>query len=246
MKSFCLLIVQLLLFAACSRQPRNQESFPKHDTVSAPIVASTGWKSLFDGKTLNDWRIFKNRPNNTWEVKDGALHCRPVVEGVKGADERSDLISTETYGNFELVFDFKFASETNSGVMFRVSEELDQPYHTGPEYQILDDMGYPGKVTEMQLTGATFGLYATTGTKKLHPAGEWNNGKIVANGKHIEHWLNGDKILEYEIGSPDWTKRRDASKWKEFPRFSLEDNGHIDLQDHGSEIWFRNILIRSL
>lgn len=239
-------VVLMLLSAGCSHQPRNQESFPTHDSLSSPILAPTGWQTLFDGQSLKGWKIYKNRPNNTWEVVDGTLHCKPLVEGIKGAgDERSDLMTVETYGDFELVFDFKYAKETNSGIMFRVSEELDQPYHTGPEYQILDDAGYPGKVQDWQLTGACFGLYAT-GTKKLNPSGEWNKGKIIAKGNHVEHWLNGDKILSYDINSPDWVQHRNSSKWKEFPRFSQEKQGHIDLQDHGSEVWFRNILIRNL
>lgn len=202
-----------------------------------------GWKALFNGQSMDGWRIYKNKENDSWEVTEGTLHCKPFKEGVD--NKRSDLITTEQYENFELVFDWKISPQGNSGVMYRVTEEFDQPYASGPEYQLLDDTGYPGEVKDVQLTAGNYDMEVAT-NKKLNPAGEWNTAKIVVNKNQVEHWLNGTKVLAYELGSPDWQKRKSESKWKDFPGYGLAAKGHIDLQDHGNEAWFRNIFIKTL
>ncbi len=251
------LICLLLLAAACS--PAKKEN---QETQSAPALVAEGtgaslpsltdaqktegWKLLFDGKTLNGWQIFKARKNNTWEAKDGALHCKPLNESMKGdGDERADLMTTDEFENFELTFDWKISPQGNSGVMFRVTEEFEQPYYSGPEFQIKDDIGYPEVPKELKESGANYGMHATV-PKTLKPVGEWNTAKIVANGKHVEHWLNGQKIVEYELGSPDWVKRKENGKWKEAKGYGMAPKGHIDLQDHGHEVWFRNVMIKTL
>jgi len=130
-------------------------------------------------------------------------------------------------------------------VIFRSTEEFEQPYLSGPEYQIIDDKGYPGKLKDSQHTAANYDMHvATNATTK--PVGEWNSSKIIVNGNHVEHWLNGTKVLEYELGSADWKKRKKDSKWNDAKGYGAAKKGHIDLQDHGSEVWFRNILIREL
>jgi len=220
-------------------------STPASSTVLTEQQKADGWKALFDGKSLAGWQPFKGRKNNTWEVKDGILHCKAVNEQVTGdGDERADIMTTDTFENFDLVFDWKISAEGNSGVIFRATEEFEQPYFSGPEYQMIDDAGFPQEKI-VNLTGANYGLHATT-SKLLKPIGEWNSSRILANGTHIEYWLNGQKVVEYEIRSDDWNKRIAASKWKDSPGYGVSKSGHIDLQDHGSEVWFRKILIKTL
>jgi hypothetical protein len=237
------LIGLLFLVAACSpAKKENQEQV--EDTVIAEVASvpelpsltdaeeAEGWKLLFDGQTLNGWQDFKGRKNNTWEVQDGTLHCKALNENAKGdGDERGDIMTIEEFANFELAFDWKISAQGNSGVMFRVTEEFEQPYYSGPEYQLIDDTGYPGKLTEKQKTGANYDMHFV---------------EIVANGNHVEHWLNGEKIVEYELGSADWKKRKEESKWKEWKGYGLSPKGHIDFQDHGSEVWFKNIRVKAI
>jgi hypothetical protein len=195
---------------------------------------------LFDGKTLAGWRFFKDKENNSWEVMDGTLHCKPF----DGNEKRADLITTEQYEDYELTWEWKISSQGNSGVMYKVTEEFDQPYLSGPEYQLLDDMGYPGKVEEWQKTSSNYGMHIATNAAPK-PIGEWNISKIVVSGDHIEHWLNGKKVVDYELGSDDWQVRKAGSKWKEATGYGAAKKGHIALQDHGGEVWFRNIAIKT-
>ncbi len=230
----------LLIAALIACQPTKQEDLSGNEPSSH---STDEWKSLFDGTSLNGWRFFKNKANNSWEVSDGTLHCKPFSD--TEVNHRSDLITEAQYENFEFTFQFKIASQSNSGIMFRVSEDYDLAYATGPEYQIIDDDGYPGQLAEENKTAGNYAMHVPE-NKTLRPVGEWNEGKIVANGNHIEHWLNGNKVVEYELYSPDWTTRKDSSKWKDFPGYATVKKGHIALQDHGNEVWFRNIMIRVL
>jgi hypothetical protein len=199
--------------------------------------------ALFNGKDLSGWKIYRNLPNNSWEVQDGLLHCRPFSDAEE--NHRSHLMTTRTFDNFELWFEWKISQQGNSGILFRVSEEEPEPHFTGPEYQLLDDEHYPGDVPDNRKTASCFDLFAP-GNKTLYPAGEWNNGKIIARGSSISYWLNGKEVVHYEIGSPDWNERIAKSKWKDFPLFATFTRGHIVLQDHGNEIWFRNLYITEL
>lgn len=239
------LLLVLVLCGAQNYIPVETTEVGNTETLTDELQAD-GWVMLFDGKSLNGWKIYKDRPNNTWEVSNGYLHCKPVDEKAQGSgDKRSDLMSIAEFSDFELMFDWNIAAGGNSGVMFRVTEEYEQPYFSGPEFQLIDDTGYPGKLKDSQTTGANYDVHAPA-PKKLNPAGSWNSGKIVVKGNHVEHWVNGQKVVEYDLGSPDWTKRVAASKWKDTPGYAKAPKGHIDFQDHGSEIWFRHIMIREL
>lgn len=243
-----------LVIVAC--QPKKQEEAPAADTTKtaeapAPAPAATltdaqkaeGWKLLFDGQTLNGWRFFKNQPNDTWEVVDGTLHCKPFVDGVEF--KRADIMTVDQYENFELAFDWKISPQGNSGVMFRVTEEFDKPYYTGPEYQVIDDKGYPGESKDSHMTASNYDMHAVPDAKP-NAIGEWNSSKIVVNGNHVEHWLNGAKVLEYELNSADWKKRKAGSKWNDDKGYGQAKAGHIDIQDHDHEAWYKNIMIKVL
>lgn len=193
---------------------------------------------LFNGKDFSGWRFYKGRENNSWEVVDGVLHCKPF----DGNDKRADLITDKQYENFELSWEWKLLAQGNSGMMFRVTEEFDEPYLSGPEYQMLDDIGYPGKIEEWQKTGANYGMHVAESAKPK-PIGEWNESKIIVKGNHVEHWLNGKKVVAYELGSDDWKERKAKSKWNEAVGYGATTKGHIAIQDHGSEVWVRNLNI---
>ncbi len=250
------LITLLFIVTVCSpvkKEDQETESLSSsvvEAVTSLPALTDSqkaeGWKLLFDGKTLNGWQIFKARKNNTWEVKDGLLHCKALNETTKGdGDERSDLMTTDEFENFEFTCDWKISPKGNSGIIYRATEEFEQPYYSGPEYQLIDDNSYLPKPTDKQLTGASYDMYATA-PKTLKPVGEWNSTKIVVNGKHVEHWLNDQKIVEYELGSSNWQKRKEACKWNEAKGYGLASKGHIDLQDHGHEVWFKNVMIKTI
>jgi hypothetical protein len=254
MKKILAIASLTLVIAACQSKKETTESSSDSTAtseVSKPAESSllteeqkaAGWKLLFDGKSLDGWRFFKNQANNSWEAIDGMLHCKPFDE-VK-ENKRSDIMTNDEYENFELAFEWKISSQGNSGVMYHVTEEFDQPYKSGPEYQILDDGGYPGETKETNMTACCYDMYAVS-NKKLNPVGEWNSSKIVVNGKNVEHWLNGEKVLTYEIGSADWKKRKAGSKWKDEKGYGASAKGHIDLQDHSHEAWFKNIMIKPL
>lgn len=218
--------------------------------IAGSLLAGCGTKResnansnlLFNSKNLDGWRFFKNKENNSWEVAaDGSLHCKPF----DGNEKRANLITVDQYENFELNWEWKISPQGNSGVMFRVTEEFDEPYLSGPEYQLLDDVGYPGKIEDWQKTAADYGMH-TAPDAKPKPVGEWNSSKIIATGKHVEYWLNAAKVVEYEIGSEDWKKRKTTSKWNEAIGYGAARKGHICLQDHGGEVWFKNISIAKL
>jgi len=203
-----------------------------------------GWKLLFDGQSLNGWKNFNAPGISGWAVEDGCL----AASGT-GGDLTGYIITEEQYDNFELAFDWKIAAEGNSGVIYHVieSEKFKTPYLTGPVYQLLDDVGFPQKVEDWQMTGADYAMHvADPAVKKLNPLGEWNSARIVFDNGHVEHWLNGSKIVEFEAWTSDWFHLKNSGKWASAPEYGLSGTGYIALQDHGSKVWFRNMRIKEL
>lgn len=253
MKNIRLTVFSGILFSllvSCSHSRINESAettVVNTDNQLTEQEKADGWRLLFDGSSLNGWQIYKGRANDTWEVVDGTLHCKPLNEEVNGdGDDRADIRTTEEFENFDLAFDWKIAAEGNSGVMFRVSEEFDQPYFSGPEYQLIDDENYPGKPTEAQKTGGNYDMHVPASTKKMNPPGSWNSSRLVVNRNHVEHWLNGEKVVEYDLQSEDWIQRKNNSKWKDVASYGMVMKGYIDFQDHGNETTFKNIKIKIL
>lgn len=238
MKNVLITLLALIVFACGNTTKEIQEEETQTTEVG---TEESEWISLFDGETMNGWRAYQNKEIDSWDIQDGALHCKSFDD----AKLRADLVSNEQYENFELMVEWKISHQGNSGIIYRASETLKDPYLTGPEYQVLDDQNYPGETLPTRMTGANYDMHAPS-VKNLKPVGEWNETKIVVNGNHVEHWLNGDKVVEYELQSEDWKARKEASKWKDTEGYGMESKGHIDLQDHGNEVWFRNIRIRKL
>jgi hypothetical protein len=214
---------------------------PKDNQLTA-AKKEEGWKLLFNGENMDGWRTYQKKENDSWEVVDGTLHCKADTL----AKKRADILTVDQYENFELAFDWKIAPTDNSGVIYRATEEFEQPYLSGPEYQVIDDKDYPDKLSPTQTSGSNYDMHAAPENKSINPAGEWNEGRIVVNGNHVEHWLNGSKVVEYELNSDDWKKRKAGSKWKNAKGYGASAKGHIDLQDHGGEVWYRNIMIKTL
>jgi hypothetical protein len=235
------LIVTLGLFAIFARGAgaADDEKAAEKPNQLSKEERKAGFKLLFDGKTTKGWRAYgKKEVPPSWKVVDGSL---ALVE--KGG---ADLMTVAQYDNFELLIDWKVAEGGNSGIMYRVAESKGPPYVTGPEYQVLDDARHPDANKGKEGThraGALYDLYPPA-KNVVKPAGEWNTTKIILDGSKVEHWLNGEKVVEAEIGSEDWNKRVAASKWATHAQFGKVPKGHIDLQDHGDKVEFRNIKLR--
>jgi len=198
---------------------------------------SAGWRLLFDGSTTEGWRGYmKDSMPAGWTAVDGTL--ARTAEG-------GDIITTETFADFELSFDFRVEQGGNSGLFYRAIEGPAFIYEGAPEYQVLDDEAHQDGASELTSTGSNYALHpAPRGVVK--PAGEWNTGRVVVNGNHAEHWLNGSKIVEYELESDDWKQRVADSKFSAWPEYGKAKEGHIGLQDHGDPVWYRNIKIREI
>ena len=202
-----------------------------------PQERAAGWRMLFDGKTAAGWRGYRmdSMPAG-WQVGDGAL---------TRVAEAGDIITRERFANFELALEWNVAPGGNSGIMYRVTEDSEASYQTGPEMQVLDDAAHRDGLSRLTAAGAAYGLYpAPAGV--VRPAGQWNQARIVVNGAHVEHWLNGVQLLEYELWSPDWQARVAASKFARWPGFGMAQTGYIALQDHGDRVAYRYIKIRVL
>lgn len=227
-----------LLFAACARTVSvGTSEAPMMNQVSAS-ERNAGWRTLFDGTALTMWRAYRGQTVPAgWSAKDGLLTKSQGTE---------DIITRDQFGDFELSFDWRIAKGGNAGVFYRGTEEYDHIYWTAPEYQLLDDPNARDGQSRLTAAGAAYGLYpAPAGVVKA--AGEWNTTRIVAKGPHVEHWLNGTKLLEYELWSPDWEAKVKASKFNAWPNYGRARRGHIGIQgDHSGELSLRNIKIREL
>jgi len=222
----------LLASLACASPP----SQPAHNTLTDAERAA-GWRLLFDGRTTNGWHGFKKDSTSPgWQAVDGAL-TRVAAAG--------DIVTNEQYTNFELSLEWNVAQGGNSGIFFHVADTGSAVYETGPEMQVLDDERHEDGKSPMTSAGSAFAIYpAPRGVVK--PAGEWNQVRIVVRGSHVEHWLNGQKVVEYELGSPDWLARVKASKFKQWGGYGLSPTGRIALQDHGDRVAYRDIKIHVL
>lgn len=210
--------------------------------ASSAVETEKAVVKLFDGESLGGWHAF-NKPGEitNWTVEDGAMVCLGAAKG----DTGGDIVSDTEYENFELSWEWKIEKGGNSGLMYHVIEDskYKAPYETGPEYQMYDDKPETNK---LQSTGADYAMYAANDKKKANPAGEWNTSKIIFDKGHVEHWLNGEKIVAFQAWSDEWENKKKEGKWNKFPDYGVAKKGKIALQDHGKKTWFRNITIKEL
>ncbi len=193
---------------------------------------------LFDGSGLDQWRGYIDEAvGKGWTIDGSVLK----FDGSGGGD----IMTRDKWKDFELKFEWAVTEGANSGVMYRVTPGDSAPYITGPEYQILDNERHADGKSELTSAAALYALYPAEGGR-TEPVGQWNEARIVVNGNHIEHWLNGTQVVDAEIGSDDWNTRMADSKFRDWEKFAKNAEGHVCLQDHGNEVWFRNITIRPL
>ena len=206
----------------------------------SPAEKAAGWKLLFDGKTTHGWHTFKKTsfPDKGWEVQEGWLHCLGAHGG--------DILSDQPFDQFEIQWEWKIQPGGNSGLKYFVLESRNSAL--GHEYQLLDDDVNPdGKLADgKRITASFYDVLKPTAKTSVKPVGEINQSRVVVKGNHVEHWLNGAKVLEYECGSPAVQAAVADSKFKSVHGFGEQVKGHILLQDHESQVWFRNIKIRDL
>ena len=209
-----------------------------------------GWQLLFDGQTLDGWRSY-NRDTlaGGWHVVEGCIQASG-----EGSDGHGYIVTDKKFANFELVWDWKLTNGGNSGMLYHVVErpQFSVPYVTAPEYQLIDVEGWeqknaPAKLEAWQKIGVDYAMHLPDYEKMhINPVGEWNSSKIIFDNGHVEHWLNGEKIVEFEAWTDDWFVRKASGKWTMAPEYGLCNTGLLCLQDHGDPASFRNIKIKEL
>lgn len=228
-----LVLVAILLLGASAFAVARQAQQP----MLTAAEKADGWTLMFDGTSLNGWRGYKTeKPSGGWRADNGTL----VRLGGGG-----DLMTVEQYGDFDMRFEWKITEYGNSGVIYRVGTTEPYPWHTGPEYQILDNGHHPDGKNAITSSGSNYAVNEPV-KDVTKPVGQWNEGRIVAKGNRVEHWLNGVKVVDYEVGSADWNARVKASKFGKIPPYATVKVGHIALQDHESVVIYRNLKIKKL
>lgn len=215
--------------------------------ATPPAPKPGAWVKLFDGKAIKGWHSYHKDGVVGWYIEDKSL----TPDGTGG-----DLVTDKEYENFELEFEFKIPKGSNSGVVYKVIDnpEYKSTYMSGPEYQVIDDKGYvdgegkPYKLKDTQLSGANYDMIPPADLSAVKPAGEWNKGRILVNNNHVEHYLNGKKVVDYEYGSDTWKELVAKSKFANWPYATPHAKGKIALQNHSPKerVWYRNIQIREL
>lgn len=198
----------------------------------------SAWEALFDGKTLTGWTGNNgSKVGDAWQVIDGNL--------VLTAGGAGDLLTAETFADFELQIEWKISKKGNSGILYRVAEGDEPVWASGMEYQVLDNIGYPELKNSDETAGSVFDIYAPT-FEAVKPTGEFNKTRIRVENDQVEHWLNGEKVVSYNLKSSDWKARIANSKFSNYKQFGQIQRGHIALQDHGDKVWYKNIKIIEL
>ncbi len=202
-----------------------------------------GWVLLFNGKNFDGWHGY-NMPGvpDSWVVEEGRM--KMITEG---GQESQDIITNKIYRNFELSFDFMLTKGANSGVIFQVKEDPKYkfPYETGPEFQVIDHENWPDPLEDWQICGANYAMYPPK-VKVYKPVGKWNTAKLVVDGNNVTQYLNGKEVVKYTKYSDEWKKLRDSGKWADYPDYGKYDEGHISFQNHGTNVFYRNIKIKEL
>ena len=231
-------LAAVLLSCSTSKQTTTQ-------TTSSNTASGDGWISLFDGKTLNGWHTYNQTGVGTaWQAEDGVLHLSSAAK--KDGKQGGDIVTDEQFENFHLTLDWKISPNGNSGVIFYSKEDpkYSAMWHTGPELQILDNNGHPDAKIQKHHAGDLYDLISSK--EAVKPVGEWNTAEVVANNGKLDFYLNGQHTLSTTMWDDNWFRMIADSKFKDMPEFGRIKNGRIGLQDHGDDVWFRNIKIKRL
>lgn len=245
-------ILSLGALVSCTNRVKAATGQEESDKEAPAVQESGEWISLFDGETLDGWKRYNaDEIGPLWTVEDGAIRCGGEGQGEGSPEFGGSLITLESFGNFELALEWRISEGGNSGIMYHVVEkpEYSHAYVTGPEYQVMDD---PDEITDEsrwnKLAGSSYDMYAAPPTKKLNPVMEWNTARIIYRDGKVEHWLNGEKVVEFDENSDDFKEKFEQSKWSsgDYPYWNSYKEGSIGLQDHGHHVWYRNIRIKRL
>jgi 3-keto-disaccharide hydrolase len=236
----------LTFFAVCAAWTTLMGAEQSPNTLTSQEKAA-GWRLLFDGQTLKGWRNYHQKETGPeWQVNNGAIVLQRDTPAGTPGKVQAGLMTEEQFGDFSLALEWRIAPGGNSGILYRVSESGKAPHDTGIEMQVLDNARHPdARKGQSRQAGACYALYAPA-KDATRPVGEWNLAQIVVRTNHVEHWLNGQKLLSYELGDADWQRRVSESKFKDFPGYGRSPKGHLLLQDHSFHVEFRNIKIRPL
>lgn len=233
-----LLSTLVVALAGCADASNETSDGMDHSTM---VQGESDWITLFDGTSMDAWRGYQQEAMPAGWMMDstGAMVAHDPGAG-------NDLVTRETFANFELEFEWMVPAEGNSGVMFRVTEDNDYPWMSGPEYQVLDDMHFSDGEPNKNSAGSNYDVHVPS-VRANKAAGEWNTARLVVDGNHVEHWLNGQKVVEYELQSEQWIADRDASKWAQWAEtYGTAEDGHIALQGDHTSVAYRNIRVRRL
>lgn len=251
MKSRALSSWLLFLLGSIPATTLAQAAEPSAPNTLTPAEARAGWRLLWDGKTSAGWRgaNLDTFPDQGWLMKDGVLTI-PAAGGVQGASG-GDIVTIETFADFELTVDFRLTPNAKSGIKYFVDPAAPKGPATslGLQYHLVDDATNPDAklgTNGNRTLGSVYDLYPAANNKKFNPPGQWNTARIVVRGSHVEHWLNGALVLAFDRGSDEFRQHVQESKYKTVAGFGLAPAGRILLQDHGDEVSFRNLKIRLL
>ena len=240
------LSIAALSLAVVACGPAKREKETTEENIEEIIVTEEEWISLFDGNSLTGWTGFgKDQPGEAWEAADGVLYFNSGKKD-EGASA-GDLVTKETFGNFHLQIEWKISENGNSGIMFHVQDngEYDRPYHTGPEYQVLDNDGHKDGQIITHRAGDLYDMIESS-EEAAKPVGEWNKTEIIINDNTLQFFLNGVKTVETTLWDEQWKAMVAESKFSQWEGFAKYKEGKIVLQDHGDDVWFRNIKIKRL
>lgn len=243
--------INILLFAAIIFYGCKSTKVTSMNTMQNTLSSkekNNGWQLLFDGQTTNGWHTYgKQTAGSVWKAEDGVLHLDAASKKTF-PNEGGDIVTADEYDNFDLQLDWKISKNGNSGVMTFVKEDkakYNEPYFTGPEMQVLDNAGHPDGKIYKHHAGDLYDLIASP-KDFSKPVGEWNHAEIISNNGKLDFYLNGEHTVSTTMWDDNWRNMIAGSKFKAWPDFGTFKKGRIDLQDHGDDVWFRNIKIKRL
>jgi hypothetical protein len=250
LRVFLVTVFMVSLFSCQKDKSPTEKLYAEIDLSAAPNTLTdkekqAGWQLLFDGKTFSGWHGYNMQGiPDVWAIEDGSFTMSQT-----GGQESQDIITDNIYKNFALTVEYKLSKGSNSGIVFQIKEDTLYafPYETGPEFQLIDQENFPWPtpLEEWQIHGANYAMYPPKAAP-YHPINEWNRLLLVVDGNHVTQLINGVETVSYDKYSDDWTQRRNAGKWVDFPDYGKFDEGNISLQNHGTKLWYRNVKIKKL
>ena len=246
MRTIILLLFAGIIFNSC--KSTKVTSMNTSENSLSNKEKNNGWQLLFDGQTTNGWHTYgKQGVGKSWKAENGTLHLDSSVKKIT-PNEGGDIVTDEEFDNFDLKLEWKISPNGNSGIMVYVKEDAvkyREPYYTGPEMQVLDNTGHPDAQIYKHKAGDLYDLIPST-KEAQKPVGEWNLVEIISNNGKLDFYLNGEHTISTTMWDDNWRKMIAASKFKAWPDFGTFKKGRIDLQDHGDDVWYRNIKIKKL